>query len=175
MYSHSLNSLISRRCISCWSCVKSYCVRCSNCYRKILNSVQLLPHSRQRVAQPLTWAGTRSRYCLLPRHRLWCKVPHRQKVSCYRSQWPSVFSTGSEVRQRSDLVSIIEQQYAVTHRYTDWQQTEGTGHILNGQTLEQVMFLRKYREKPLFVGTHEDVHHVIFVSCNYGSSWWSPT
>jgi hypothetical protein len=151
--SHSLNSLISRRYISCWSYVKSDYVWCSNCYRRIQNSVQLLPHATQRVAQPLTCVGTGSRYCLLPRHRLCCKQPHRQKVSCCWSQWPSVFNTGPDVRQKSDLVSIIQRQYVVTDQYKVWQQTEGHGQILSGPTLKHVMFLRKYREKQLFVGT----------------------
>ena len=50
-------------------------------------------------------------------------------------------------------ISLIKQQYVVTHRYTVWQQTEGNGQILNGPTLKHVMFLRKYKEKQLFVGT----------------------
>jgi len=44
-------------------------------------------------------------------------------------------------------IPLARQKYVVTHRYTVWQHAEGTGQILNGPTLEHVMFLREYKEK----------------------------
>jgi hypothetical protein len=159
MCSHSLNSLISRRYANCWSYVKSDYVWCSNCYWRIQNSVQLLPHATRSVTQSLTCACTRSRYCLLWRHRLWCKLPYRQKVSqlllntvvqCLQHRvWSS-----AKIRSGVDNTAAIWRN-APIHSLTTCRRNWTDSY---GLTLKQVMFLQNYREKQLFVDTHEDTY-----------------
>jgi hypothetical protein len=50
-------------------------------------------------------------------------------------------------------MSLMKQQFVVTHRYTILQKTYKTWQIINRPPLEHVTFLRKCKEKQFFVDT----------------------
>lgn len=66
-------------------------------------------------------------------------------------------------------ISLMKEQLAIIHRYTTSQQKEKTWHFINGPTLKNVMFLRKY-EFFFFLNQHCDRRYVL--STNAGISVW---
>jgi hypothetical protein len=49
-------------------------------------------------------------------------------------------------------MSLMQQQFAVTHRYTLLQEKDKPSPIFSRLTLQRGTFLRKYKEKQLFCG-----------------------
>ena len=59
----------------------------------------------------------------------------------------------------------MRQQFDVTHRYTDLQETKEIWQILNRPTLKQVWFSRKYKEKTFCYGYNSTLKEGALVTC----------
>jgi hypothetical protein len=71
-------------------------------------------------------------------------------------------------------ISLVKQQFVITHQFRIFQETENTWLILNRTALKHVMFLRQYKDKQFFCG-HNILTEGLFVmhlSSNAGISVW---